>query len=37
MTNSSAVLTESVAYATYRTPQIVIIPRFVKVSMQLDF
>ena len=37
MFNSSAVLTESVAYATYRTPQIVIIPRFVKVSMQLDF
>ena len=37
VTNSSAVLTESTAYATYRTPQIVIIPRFAKISMQLDF
>ncbi len=35
--NSSAVLTESTAYATFRVPQIVIVGRFIKVSTQLDF
>jgi hypothetical protein len=35
--NSSAVLTESTAYGTFRVPQIVIVGRFVKVSAQLDF
>ena len=35
--NSSAVLTESTAYATFRVPQIVIVGRFVKVGAQLDF
>jgi hypothetical protein len=35
--NSSAVLTESTAYGTFRAPQIVMVGRFVKVSAQLDF
>jgi hypothetical protein len=35
--NSSAVLTESQAYGTFRVPQIVIVGRFVKVSTQFDF
>ena len=35
--NSSAVLTESTAYGTFRVPQIVMVGRFVKVSAQLDF
>jgi len=35
--NSSAVLTESQAYGTFRVPQIVIVGRFVKVSTQVDF
>jgi len=35
--NSSAVLTESQAFATYRVPQIVIVGRFVKISTQVDF
>jgi hypothetical protein len=35
--NSSAVLTESQAYGTFRVPQIVIVGRFVKVSTQWDF
>jgi hypothetical protein len=35
--NSSAVLTESTAYATFRQPQIIVVPRFFKVSAQFDF
>jgi len=35
--NSSAVLTESTAYGTYRVPQIVMVGRFLKISAQLDF
>ena len=35
--NSSAVLTESTAYGTFRVPQIVMVGRFVKISAQLDF
>jgi len=35
--NSSAVLTESTAYGTFRVPQIVMVGRFVKVSAQVDF
>ena len=35
--NSSAVLTESAAYGTFRVPQIVMVGRFVKISAQLDF
>jgi hypothetical protein len=35
--NSNAVLIESTAYATYRAPQFVMTPRFVKISAQLDF
>jgi hypothetical protein len=35
--NSSAVLTESTAYGTFRVPQIVMVGRFLKVSAQLDF
>jgi hypothetical protein len=35
--NSSAVLTESTAYATFRVPQIVMVGRFFKISAQLDF
>jgi hypothetical protein len=35
--NSSAVLTESTAYGTFRVPQIVMVGRFFKVSAQLDF
>ena len=35
--NSGAVLIESTAYATFRSPQFVMTPRFVKVSAQLDF
>ena len=35
--NSSAVLTESQAYGTFRVPQIVMVGRFFKVSTQVDF
>jgi hypothetical protein len=35
--NSNAVLIESTAYATFRAPQFVMTPRFVKISAQLDF
>jgi Carboxypeptidase regulatory-like domain len=35
--NSNAVLIESTAYRTYRAPQFVMTPRFVKISAQLDF
>jgi len=35
--NSSAVLTESTAYGTFRVPQIVMVGRFLKISAQLDF
>jgi len=35
--NSSAVLTESTAYGTFRVPQIVMVGRFVKIGAQLDF
>jgi hypothetical protein len=35
--NSSAVLTESAAYGTFRVPQIVMVGRFLKVGAQLDF
>jgi hypothetical protein len=35
--NSSAVLIESTAYRTFRAPQFVMTPRFVKISAQLDF
>ena len=35
--NSGAVLIESTAYATFRSPQFVMTPRFVKVTAQLDF
>jgi carboxypeptidase family protein len=35
--NSSAVLIENTAYRTFRTPQFVMTPRFVKISAQLDF
>jgi hypothetical protein len=35
--NSSAVLTESTAYGTFRVPQIVMVGRFLKVGAQLDF
>ena len=35
--NSSAVLIESTAYRTFRAPQFVMTPRFVKVSAQLNF
>ena len=35
--NSNAVLIESTAYATFRAPQFVMTPRFVKISTQLDF
>jgi hypothetical protein len=35
--NSNAVLIESTAYRTFRTPQFVMTPRFVKISAQLDF
>jgi hypothetical protein len=35
--NSSAVLTESAAYGTFRAPQIVMVGRFVKISAQVDF
>jgi hypothetical protein len=35
--NSSAVLTESTAYGTFRVPQIVMVGRFVKIGMQVDF
>ncbi len=35
--NSGAVLIESTAYATFRAPQFVMTPRFVKISAQLDF
>jgi hypothetical protein len=35
--NSGAVLIESTAYATFRSPQFVMTPRFVKISAQLDF
>ena len=37
VTNSNTVLTESQAYATFRTPQTILIGRFAKVSLQLDF
>ena len=37
VSNSSAVLTESQAYGTFRQPQNILIGRFVKVSVQLDF
>jgi len=37
VSNSNAVLTESQAYASFRVPQTILIGRFVKVSMQLDF
>jgi hypothetical protein len=35
--NSNAVLIESTAYRTFRAPQFVMTPRFVKISAQLDF
>jgi len=35
--NSNAVLIESTAYRTFRTPQFVMTPRFIKISAQLDF
>jgi hypothetical protein len=35
--NSSAVVIENTAYRTFRTPQFVMTPRFVKISAQLDF
>ena len=35
--NPSAVLIESTAYRTFRAPQFVMTPRFVKISAQLDF
>jgi hypothetical protein len=35
--NSNAVLTESLAYGNFRQPQIVLVPRFLKVSWQFDF
>ena len=35
--NSSPVVTESQAYATFRMPQTVLIGRFIKVGTQLDF
>jgi hypothetical protein len=35
--NSSAVLIESTAYRTFRAPQFVMTPRFVKIGAQLDF
>jgi len=35
--NSSAVLTESTAYGTFRVPQIVMVGRFVKIGAQIDF
>jgi hypothetical protein len=35
--NSSAVLTESSAYGTFRVPQIVMVGRFVKIGAQVDF
>ena len=37
VSNANAVLTESQAYASFRVPQTILIGRFVKVSMQLDF
>jgi hypothetical protein len=35
--NSSAVLTESSAYAIWRTPQVILVGRFAKITVQFDF
>jgi hypothetical protein len=35
--NSNAVLTESNAYAIFRRPQVILLARFAKVSLQFDF
>jgi hypothetical protein len=35
--NSNAVLTESNAYAIFRQPQVILLARFAKISMQFDF
>ncbi len=35
--NSNAVLTESNAYAIFRQPQVILLARFVKFSLQFDF
>ena len=35
--NSSAVLTESSADAIWRTPQVILVGRFVKLTRQFDF
>jgi hypothetical protein len=35
--NSNAVLTESNAYAIFRQPQVILLARFVKISLQFDF
>ena len=35
--NSNAVLTESNAYAIFRQPQVILLARFVKMSLQFDF
>ena len=35
--NSNAVLTESNAYAIFRQPQVILLARFAKISLQFDF
>jgi hypothetical protein len=35
--NSSAVLTESSAYSNWRTPQVILVGRFAKLTVQFDF
>lgn len=35
--NSNAVLTESNAYAIFRRPQVILLARFAKISLQFDF
>jgi hypothetical protein len=35
--NSNAVQVESNVYTTWRRPQSILVPRFAKISVQLDF